>query len=392
MNQVQAVIDPKSRWRMPRRDYLLLPLIFFATMIVLLVVGEVSARLIYVQDDDSEPCEYLTATGYRYHPMCTSRTKVWEGPWTTQHFNACGYPSSGPCAPPPGMLPPGMLPPGTLPPGTPAPAGSSRVVVFGSSTARGALVNYDASFSALAAPALSRSCGRTVDFQNLGTEPADVDRIDLRVPEALALKPSAIVMMIGSFDIMHLKDPPPTGEGAEPALRFNLQGAVQLLRQSRLFLLMQSELYRDPAFQIRAFLLNGDQADAVRRPLSAAWRQRVADVGDLLGRITRQSGPIPVLLLYVPGRAPVAMERLAMKQRGVDPLALGAALKRVAERAGVRFIDTTEALASAADFQSLYYLTDGHLTAAGQAVLAGVVEQGLLADPAFAACRQVGAR
>jgi hypothetical protein len=372
MNQAPATIHPEIPWRVPRRDYLLLPFIFVMTVIVLLVAGEASARLIYVQDDDAEPCEYLTATGYRYHPLCTSRTKVWEGPWTTQRFNACGYPSAAPC--------------------TPLPSGSLRVVVFGSSTSRGALVNFDQSFSSRAAVALSHSCGVTVDFQNLGTEPADVDRIDLRVPEAMALKPSAIVMMIGSFDIMHLKDPPPTGEGEDPPLRFNLHGAVQLLRDSRLFLLMQYELYKDPSFQIRAFLLNGDDADAVRRPLSAAWRQRVADFGDLLGRIRQQTGHVPMLLLYGPGRAPVAMARLAVKPPGVDPLALGAALKQVAEHYDVRFFDTTEALASAADFQSLYYLTDGHLADAGQAVLAGVVERGLLADPAFAACKRISAQ
>ena len=372
MSQVGTPSKPEVAWRMPRRDYLLLPLIFAVTILVLLVLGEVSARWIFVQDDDSEPCEYLTPGGYRYHPMCSSRTKVWEGPWTTQHFSACGYPSAAACIA--------------------LPAASLRVVVFGSSTARGALVNFDQSFSARAAAALSRRCGATVDFQNLGTEPADVDRIDQRVPEAMALKPSAIVMMVGSFDIMHLKDPPATGEGEQPALRFNLQGAVQVLRDSRLFQLMQYQLYRDPAFQIRAFLLNGDQADAVRRPLSAAWQQRVADFGALLGRITRQTGHVPVLLLYVPGRAPVAMARLAVKQQAVDPLVLGVAIKQVAERAGVRFFDTTEALASAADFQSLYYLSDGHLAEAGHAVLADVTESGLLAEPAFGGCTPIGAR
>ena len=349
---------------MPRRDYLLLPLIFVSTMLVLLVAGEVSARWIFVQDDDSEPCEFLTPAGYRFHPMCVSRSKVWEGPWTTQHFSACGYPSATSCK---------QLPPGSL-----------RVAVFGSSTSRGALVNFDQSFSALAAAALASRCEGRVDFQNLATEAADVDRTDLRVPEALALQPSAIVMMVGPFDIAHLKDTlaPQEGEG------FNPRGALQLLRDSRLFQLMQYELYRDPSFQVKAFLLDGDPADAVRRPLSAAWQQRVKNFGELLGRITRQTRQIPLLLFYVPGRAPVAMERLRTKQPGLDPLVLGAALKQVAERTGVRFLDTTEALAGAADFQSLYYLSDGHLTAAGHAVLASVVEQALLADvPAFASCR-----
>ena len=43
---------------------------------------------------------------------------------------------------------------------------------------RGALVNYDESFAARASAALSKQCGATVDFQNLGTEPSDVDQID----------------------------------------------------------------------------------------------------------------------------------------------------------------------------------------------------------------------
>jgi hypothetical protein len=57
----------------------------------------------------------------------------------------------------------------------------------------------------------------------------------------------------------------------------------------------------------------------------------------------------------------------------------------------VRFLDATRAFASAANFQPLFYLTDGHPKDGGHAVLAGVVEQGLLSDPAFSACKQIGA-
>jgi hypothetical protein len=119
-----------------------MPLIFVMTILVLLVAGEVSARMIYKQDDAVEPCEYQVPTGSRYRPMCSSRTKVWEGPWITQHFNACGYRSAEPCA---------LRPPGSL-----------RVVVVGSSTARGALVDYEESFAARASAVLSSKCGGLV--------------------------------------------------------------------------------------------------------------------------------------------------------------------------------------------------------------------------------------
>ena len=86
-------------WRPPPRDYALLPAICLLTILVILGGGEVAARKIYVQSDSIEPCEYVTSTGFRYHPGCTSHTKVWEGPWVTQHFNECGYRLLNPALP-----------------------------------------------------------------------------------------------------------------------------------------------------------------------------------------------------------------------------------------------------------------------------------------------------
>ena len=360
-------------WRTPARDFVLLPLIFVLTILALLIGGEILSRKIYVQDDAAEPCEFISAAGYRYIPLCSSRTKVWEGPWITQHFNECGYRTAEPCAP--------------------RPAGSLRVVVMGSSTARGALVNYAESFAARASDALSDRCGARVDFQNLGSEPPDVDRIDQRMPEALALKPSAVVMTIGPYDLIHLKDALPDPAAAPPPARFNVRDLVNTLRESRLFLVMQSYLYRDPAFQIRAFLLNGDSADYVRIPLSAAWMKRVDEFGDLLGRMSALANQnhVPIFVFYIPERAQAALQTLRSEPPGVDPLALGIALKKVAADHDVSLYDATPAFASAPDFQDLYYLTDGHPRPAGHAALADVVEQALASDPAFAHCRRSAA-
>jgi hypothetical protein len=368
----QAGQQAAEPWRLPRRDYILLPLIFVATILVLLGGGEVVARQFYPESDAREACEYLTPTGFRYHPLCVSRSKVWEGPWVTQRFNDCGYPGLVSCA---------LRPPG-----------SRRVVVVGSSTARGALVNYPETFAARASTSLSQRCGDLVDFQNLGTEPIDVDRIALRIPEALTLRPSAIVMTIGPYDLEHLKDPPPTSDAPqERHWRPNLQSMVELLRESRLFLLMQSYLYRDPAFQIRAFLLNGDGAEYVRSPLGPVWQKRVDEFGDLLHRISVQTAPadVPVLLFYLPERAEAALAIGKTWPPGVDPFVLPRALDAAAARNGVQFFDATQAFATAPDFQTVFYLTDGHPREGGHAALATVIEQALLAQPVFAACRLV---
>lgn len=355
-----------ERNRLPRRDWFLLPLIFVATMVFLLAGGEVTARVLYPQDDAAEPCEYTTPDGARYHPGCTSHTKQWEGPWITQHFNACGYRTEEPCGS--------------------RPADALRVAVMGSSTARGALVNYKDSFAARASASLSAECGETVDFQNLGTEPTDVDRVDKRIPEALALHPAAIVMTVGPYDLIHLKDPPPATE-PEPQ-HIDLRWFINGLRESRLFLLVQYRLYHDPNFQVRAFLLNKDPADYVRRPLSPAWQQRVADFDDLLGRIRSQTR-LPVLLVYVPERAQVALAKDEGKPAGIDPFVLQRALDQVAHRSGITFLDPMREF-TASDFDTLFYLTDGHPREGGHAALASVVTQALLAQPAFARCtRQI---
>ena len=324
--------------------------------------------MVYPQDDAAEPCEYNTPSGSRYKPLCTSHTKVWEGPWITQHFNACGYRAAESCKP--------------------RPAGSLRVAVVGSSTARGALVNYADSFAARASATLSRRCGDTVDFQNLGTNPSDTDRLDLRMSEALALHPAAIVMTIGPFDLIHLKDEAQQPAANTEATRFDLHSLINLLRESRLFLVMQYYLYRDPSFQVRSFLLNGDAADYVRSPLSAVWQQRLADFGALLDRMVAFTRPakVPLLVFYVPERAQAALEALPSEPPGINPLVLGTALEKVASARGVQLFDATKAFATTPDFNSLFYLTDGHPREGGHAALAGMVEQSLLAEPAFAQC------
>ena len=95
---------------------------------------------------------------------------------------------------------------------------------------------------------------------------------------------------------------------------------------------------------------------------------------------------MPLLLFYIPERAQAALAGPIAAPPGVDPFVLGAAVKQEAERRGVKFFNATQAFASAPDFQSLFYLTDGHPQAGGHAALATVIEQALLSEAAFAGC------
>jgi hypothetical protein len=99
---------------------------------------------------------------------------------------------------------------------------------------------------------------------------------------------------------------------------------------------------------------------------------------------------VPVLLFLIPDRAQTALATLPAKPPSVDPLALGAALETTAAKHHVRFFDATPAFAASPDFQSLFYMTDGHPRPAGHAALAGVMAQALLSDPVFARCAHPG--
>jgi hypothetical protein len=110
-----------------------------------------------------------------------------------------------------------------------------------------------------------------------------------------------------------------------------------------------------------------------------------------LHRISVQTAPVdvPVLLFYLPERAEAALAIDRTWLPGVDPFVLPRALDAAAARNGVRFFDATEAFATAPDFQTVFYLTDGHPREGGHAALANVMEQALLAQPVFAGSRRV---
>ena len=369
LSAAQDLSAHRSEGRLPKRDYILLPLIVLVTALILLGCGETLTRVFWTEDLDNA-CSYQMALGKRFRANCSSWEKTAEGPWVVNAYNECGYRTAEPC----------------LVRG----ADQLRVVVLGSSAARGAYVAYPQTFAARASETLSASCHRPVDFQNLGGDWTDVDRTDQRIPEVLSLKPTAIVFVIGPYDVEHLKDGNGGGHTVTAGFQFNLHGLNTQLRKSRLFIVGQHYLYRDPAVQIAGFLRNGAESSRyLDVPLAETWRNRVSDVGVLLNKITSQTVPagVPVLLFYLPARAQAALAIPKYARPGIDPFLLGNALRAISTKSGVLFVDSTPAFASAHNFDSLFYEADGHPTSEGHAVLAKVMETTLLKLPEFAQCR-----
>src|SRR5579863_10473039 len=87
--------------RLPRRDYILLPLLSFLTIVLMFAVSEIFTRLFWLQHKSFNCVIEDPVEGDRFKPNCTERSKLAEGPWVTYSYNDCGYRSITSCGPKP---------------------------------------------------------------------------------------------------------------------------------------------------------------------------------------------------------------------------------------------------------------------------------------------------
>ncbi len=370
-------VGEPAQGRLPRRDLVIMPLICAATLLAMVAGAEAAARIAW-SDQPKDACEVWRGRLGSFRGHCQSRVKLAEGPWVDYVYNACGYRSASPCAP---------KAPGAL-----------RVAVLGSSIGRGYGVRYEDSFTGRLETALTRACGRRVEFQTIGVDEArgpTWHTLAGRAGEAVALKPDVIVTVIAPFDIMQYralptpKDSqtqmyaPPGGPGMAAWLR------QRHLDQSVALFGAQHFLYKDPSRYIPLYLRHGDEADFLRPPFSQAWRLRLRVADMTLGAIarqTRQAG-IPMIVLFTPARAQAILSATASAPKGIDPFALGRAIGDIARENHAGFVDVTQTARGTAKVADDFYPVDGHPNDQGHALIAGALGQALVTQaPAFAAC------
>jgi hypothetical protein len=352
--------------RLPRRDYVLLPLLSVVTMLVLFGIAEAASRLLFVEQKHDR-CEVADARlGHRYRPDCTSRTKASEGPWVTNHYNQCGSRAPAPCGP--------------------KPADTTRVAVIGSSVAEGYLVPYEQSFAARTANILTQRCRRPVEFQDLASIGYIWDRLYQRLDDVLALKPDAVVLVVLPFDLEQSQPTHSPKVRTPPSLMKRVESSID---QSRAVVAAQHMLFENVDEYVSLYLRYGDKADFLRPPFGPVWQKRLADYDSLLGRIANKlrEQDVPLLLVFVPQRAQAALLSGHATPPSVDPYAFGQAIGRIAAQHHVDYMDLSAAFSGISDAAQLYYPVDGHLSGDGHAVLAAAVARGLIGDvPALATC------
>ena len=170
--------------RLPRRDFLILPLLSIFTCLALIAGTETTARHFYF-GNGSDSCRVVDANiGFSTRPGCTSLMKNAENSWETNQYNDCGYRSKESCGP--------------------KPLGTTRIALVGSSMSEGWFVAYDQIFATRAALELTRMLGRPVEVQNLSREQCFPICEFHRIPEALALKPDILLLAVSASDFEKL--------------------------------------------------------------------------------------------------------------------------------------------------------------------------------------------
>jgi hypothetical protein len=364
---------PKSPRRLPRRDFFILPLLSLLTVVAMLGGAEVGARFMMPAKSIDECLAPDPVLGNRPRPSCVSYTKSAEGDWVENRYNDCGYRSEDSCRTPPD--------------------GTIRLAVLGSSMSWGLNVPTGQTWYVRAADMLSRACGRRIDVQNLGGV-LSLTEIAARVPEALALKPSAAVMVVTPFDLEGFP-PGPFVPGVAEHVKPPLHGLRRLqveITSARAVVAAQHLIFRRPDTYIRLYLRYGDKADFLRPPFKPAWRQRLAYADQILGYMadTFHGAGVPFVLVFVPQEAQADI--VATKQRipGIDPFAFGAAVGAIARKHGIVYNDLTPRFSAIPDAPDLYLNVDAHMNGRGNALEAEGVEQALTGDdgvPELVACR-----
>jgi hypothetical protein len=359
--------QPSPR-RLPKRDLIVLPVLSLLTVLSMWAATETVARWWWPEQENDRCMRYDAVLGYHAQPDCAGRIKAAEGPWVEDDWNECGYRATGSCKI--------------------KAAGSARLVVLGSSTSWGYLVSLRESWFARTAAALTDRCGRPTDAQALGGI-ASLYQNAARLPQVLALHPDVVVMVLSPFDILAVPpgrfDPERVGlprikiKTPPKGLALALATLQDWASSSRAVLVAQHFLYQSSNAYVSSYLQSGDKADYLKSPFSTAWRERLAFVDAAVGFIAAKlkAAGVPFALILSPQEAQAELIAARTYPPGIDPYALGAALKDIAIRHGVAFADASLPYTSITDPQNTFYNVNGHFNGSGHAVLASVATSAL---------------
>lgn len=272
-------------------------------------------------------------------------------------------------------------------------------MAFGSSLTQGYIVPFEQIYPVRVGNALESLCHRPIDIQDVASIGYNWNREKLDFAQAIKLDPDILITSIVPFDLE--RDPKdfeqesaPSPLPPPPPLINRIYVAIK--QQARSAYVAQYFYFKDAKAFTDLYLLYGEKADFLRTPFTPFWQNRLDTYEKLLTDMADQAhaANVPLILVYVPQRAQVAMLSGTPTPSGVDPWALSKAIGDIALRHGVVYVNTSDDFSHLKNAADLYYPVDGHPSGAGHAVIADAVVSRLISmtDSKFTGCASIASR
>ena len=368
--------SPKA---LPRRDWILLPLLSLLTICLLAGSAELIARRIYPRGSSTagEDCmvdqETLAGKGGIPNSVCWERRP--EGKLTRYRFNSSGYRSDvefGPKSP-----------------------GTYRIVLIGSSFAVGARVPIEEAFSTRLPVELTQRTGHKVELFNEGLAGPGgrAEVVVRRLDDALAAKPNLILWALTPWDIGHLSVPPPQAVNREqqPDLKAALAkrsalGTLLALKDALLVrkpvfaLWLQHLFYESQTQYVKSYLQggDGDRGYLAAEP-SQQWKSYLAqfDSYDAEIEARARAAGVPLVVTLIPLRVQTAMIAMGSWPPGYDPYKLDNDLRSIVQKHGGIYLDILPNYRKIPNPEQDYFAVEGHLNGDGHAIVSALLAQQL---------------
>jgi hypothetical protein len=370
---------------LPRRDWVLLPLIGMLTVVFLaFLVLSTTSRLnpssmtdldrCFVKDDPSGDARPIP------NSVCWERTA--ESRFLAEYkFNSCGHRAGMECGP---------KPPGTY-----------RIVMIGSSMAMGLFVPREMTFAALLPAELSARTGRKIEIYNEatggkfrgGSFPTSASAH--RFGEVLSEDPDMILWIVTPADIKNVSSET-FHQGASVAVpdafptsvRRNVAGKASSAIVSGSFfsklharwdqtaaatalehLLYESESHNQ---YVKSYVKDEDNSGYLKSEPDAHWQNRFDLFQARATEFEKQAGAagVPLVVALVPDRAQTVMISMGEWPAGYDPYKLDDEVRAIIQSQGGICIDILPDFHSVPNPERYYSPVDGHPDADGDAIIA----------------------
>jgi len=380
----------EAEQKLPWRDWILLPTIAIATIVVLFATTETVARMAFPAWHSSPSCYILNGgRNPRPTPNCVYTLKIPESEPAIYHLNSCGHRTEIDCA---------HKAPGTY-----------RIAVIGSSVVVGAPVSEQNAFvHLLAAKFPEPGEGKRIEFYNASLGPGAGPHWQAEhFAQVLAVKPDMILWPITPNDVEseHSAAAPPAYPGPLGVTRYRLMQAWKArsidqasravsealganLRGTSTATMLEHFLYLSPTEYQRVVIADGLEHGFLRASFDAAWQSRLRMFAEDVAAIeqkTQRSG-IPLVAVLLPDRGQAAMLSMGAWPDGWNPYELDNQMRRIVTSQGGIYLDILPPFQRIPDAAKDFFPVDDHPNEEGHKLLATLLARAL-ADSSLAIFR-----